>query len=461
MTHHVVIGAGPAATNAIETIRHLESDASRITLISNEVAHSRMAVPYWLAGQIGREQTYTGDEAYFKQLQVDTRIGRRVTSIQPSDKVVETDDGQRIPFDTLLLATGSKPMKLPVEGSDLDGVTPQWNLHHVEAALETLDGKTSPRVTLVGAGFIGFIILSALYKRGCQLTVVEREAHVLPRMLTQHSARFVERWLDQKGIAVHTGTSVTGITSGADDVKTVATSAGAIEADLVVVAIGVKPNTQLAEAAGLATDHGILVDANMRTSDPAIFAAGDCAQGVSLLGDQREVHAIHPTAVDHGRIAGANMAGQATGYPGSLSMNVLDVCGLQCVSYGNWNDGAAEAFEISSEATNVYRNLLWTGNQITGAMFVGQANNVGMLTDVGMVKGLIQTQAQLADWKEFLRKNPFDIRRAFIGAGVAERLRESTLLGRPAAARKFHFGQAKPSVAPNPHHAAFVGSKKV
>ena len=460
MKHHVIIGGGPAATNAIETIRQVESDASKITLISDEVAHSRMALPYWLSGQIPREQTHTGDATYFERLQVDTKFGCRVTSIEPAAKSVESEDGQSISYDTLLLATGSTPLELPVDGADLDGVTPQWNLRHIEASLKLLEGKPAPRVVLVGAGFIGFIILSALHKRGCQLTVVEREANVLPRMLTKHSAGFVERWLDQKGVTVRTGTTVTGISEDADGTNQVATSNGSIAADLVVAAIGVKPNTELAEAAGLSTDHGILVNANLQTSDASIFAAGDCAQGDSLLGDQKEVHAIHPTAVDHGRIAGANMAGQKVDYPGSLSMNVLDVCGLQCVSYGNWNDASAETFEISSEGTNVYRNILWSEDRITGAMFVGQANNVGMLTDVGMVKGLIQTQTALGPWKDFLKQNPFDIRRAFIGSGVAEKLRQSTLIGRPATSRNFHFGDAKPSVPANSHHAAYVGTKK-
>ena len=339
MPHHVIIGGGPAATNAIETIRQVESEPSQITMISDEVAYSRMALPYWLSGQIPREHTHTGDAAYFERLQVDTRFGRRVASIDAASRLVKLDDGQTVKYDTLLLATGSTPLKLPVDGGDLPGVTPQWNLQHVETAIQLLDGKQAPRVVLVGAGFIGFIILSALYKRGCQLTVVEREDHVLPRMLTKHSAGFVQRWLDQKGVTVRTQTNVTGISQADDGSKTVATSGGDIPADMVVAAIGVRPNTELAQAAGLDTDFGILVNANMQTSDASIFAAGDCAQGDSLLGGSKQVHAIQPTAVDHGRIAGANMAnhvgsGPRVDYPGSLSMNVLDVCGLQCVSYG-------------------------------------------------------------------------------------------------------------------------------
>lgn len=154
------------------------------------------------------------------------------------------------------------------------------------------------------------------------------------------------------------------------------------------------------------------------------------------------------------------MAGQDVHYAGSLSMNVLDVCGLQCVSYGSWNDASAESMVISSPATHIYRSLLWTGEQITGAMFVGRANDVGMLTDVGMVKGLMQTQTALGTWKPFLAKNPFDIRRAYVASRVAEKLVQTTLLGRPAASPQFRFGGAQVENKPSPHHASFVSTKE-
>ena len=457
MTHNVIIGGGPAATNAIETLRQFDQGSSQITLISDEPAHSRMALPYWLSGQIPKTQTFTGDDAYFERLAVDTRFGQRVAALDPAAKSVQIEGGSIVNYDNLLLATGSTPLALPVAGSDIDGVTPQWTLTNVEDSLRVLQNKSNPRVVLVGAGFIGFIILSALHKRGCQLTVVEREPHVLPKMLAAESAGYVERWLAAKGVDVRASTSVTGITDSGG-MKTVATSDGSIEADLVVVAIGVSPNTHLAEAAGITTDHGILVDDRLRTSDRSVFAAGDCAQGVAMFSDQPQVHAIHPTAVDHGRIAGANMAGQDIAYPGSLSMNVLDVCGLQCVSYGNWDDLHAEAFKISSPTTNVYRSLLWTDDRITGAMFVGQANNVGMLTDVGMVKGMMQTQISLGPWKDYLRQNPFDIRRAYVGSKAAEKLANTTLLGRPAVTRQFHHGSL-PATRVSPHHGSYVGTK--
>ena len=457
MAQQVIIGGGPAATNAVEAIRQFDGD-SQISLICDEPAHSRMALPYWLSGQISREHTYTADAGYFERLGVDAKIGARVAAIHPQTKTVDLADGTQLSYDNLLLATGSRPLPLPIEGGELPEVTPQWSLSDIERSLAILAEKSNPRVVLVGAGFIGFIVLSALFKRGCQLTVVERAAQVLPRMLAAPAAQLVQRWLQEKGIGLHAASSVAAITRADDGTKRVELSSGeTLSADLVVAAVGVSPNLDLVEGTEIETDHGILVNERMQTSVPSIYAAGDCAQGSALFQHERQVHAIQPTAVDHGRVAGANMAGQDIAYPGSLSMNVLDVCGLQCVSYGNWDDSSAEQMEISNESTYVYRNLLWTGDKITGAMFLGRANDVGMLTDVGMVKGLMQTQSSLGPWKEFLGRNPFDIRRAFIGSRVAEKLAQSTLLGRPATTRAFHVADTAPTTGP--HHRAYVGTK--
>ena len=193
----------------------------------------------------------------------------------------------------------------------------------------------------------------------------------------------------------------------------------------------------------------------MQTSVANIYAAGDIAQGPVFFGDRPTVHAIQTTAVDQGRVAGANMAGQEVHYPGSLLMNVVDVCGLQAASFGAWNDSQAEAVTIANAEGSVYRKLLWRDDQIVGAIFTGRANDVGMLTDVGMVKGILQTRTPLGTWKSFLQENPFDIRRAYVASGVAQKLVGTTLLGRPSQGRQYQFGGAKPTVPANPPHANF------
>jgi NAD(P)H-nitrite reductase large subunit len=462
--HHVIIGGGPAATNAIETIREFDGGRSTITLLCDEPAHSRMALPYWLAGTIPEAHTHTGDAAYFTRLDVATRFGVRVTAVDPRGKTVTLADGGRLDFDNLLIATGASPLAPTIAGADLPGVEPLWSLAHTGRVLEYAAslrpaGRT-PRVVLIGAGFIGFIVLNAMFKRKWELAVVEREGQVLPRMLDAPAAEHVRRWLATRDVAVHCGATVQGIRQGADGTKAVELSDGrSLPADIVILATGIRPNVELLQGSGIATGEAILVNDRMQTNFPHVYAGGDVAQGPVLYGTQNAVHPIQPTAVDHGRVAGANMAGHEVHYPGSLLMNVVDICGLQGASFGRWDDAAAEAMTIDHPDGFIYRKLLWSDDRISGAIFAGRANDLGMLTDIGMVKGLIQTGARLGPWKKYLRGNPFDIRRAYVASGVAAKLAGTALLGRPAKARQYRFGAAEPKVPANAAHAVFVAKR--
>ena len=460
-THNVIIGGGPAATNAIEAIRQSDGD-SKITLICDEPAHSRMALPYWLSGDIPRGHTLTADEAYFKKLKVDACIGQRVTKIDPKANTLTLADSSTVEFDNLLIATGSVPLALPIPGVDLPGVQHLWTLDQTQSALETANGNANPRVVMIGSGFIGFIMLNAMHKRGWQLAVVEREAHVLPRMLNTESAAIVQSWLKTKNVDLHCGKTAKSI-SAKNGVKVVELADGTkLQADLVIVAVGVQPGVAVVDGSGIdaqsGPDGGIAVNDRMQTNFPNIYAAGDVARGPVLVGDGPAVHAIQPTAVDHGRVAGANMAGQEVHYPGSLLMNILDICGLQCASFGDFSSG--QSMTIGNPDGYIYRSLLWSGDQITGAIFLGRARDMGMLTDVGMVKGMIQTRTAMGSWKKFLEENPFDIRRPYIATKVAAKLSGSTLLGRPSRTRQYQFEGAGDKSAVGSSHGVFMAARE-
>jgi NAD(P)H-nitrite reductase large subunit len=458
--HLVIVGGGPAATNAMETIRRY-NETARITLICDEPPHSRMALPYWLAGQIPREQTHTGDDAYFRRLRVDVRLGTRVTKLNEQARTLELDSNETLAFDRLLLATGSVPVPLPIPGADLPDVLHLWTLAQTDAVLQAAAHHARPRVVMIGAGFIGLIVLNAMYKRGWELAVVERDSQILPRMLDNHAASIAQAWLEHKQVAVHWGVEVQAIEMDNQGQKHVRLSNGSLlPADIVIVATGVRPNVSLVADTSIEIEHGILVDHQLCTNVAGIYAAGDVAQAPIRFSNRREVHAIQPTAVDHGRVAGANLAGQEIQYPGSLSMNVLDICGLQSASFGDWNNAQSESFVIANPHESIYRCLKWTDDRITGAIFVGRASNLGMLTDVGMVKGMIQTGASLGSWKEFLRKNPFDIRRAFVANNIPQQLLKDTLLGQPAQARQYRYDGAAAAHRPGAAHHLYVHTKE-
>ena len=452
----VIVGAGPAGMYAAETIRSLDATAA-ITLVGDEPPHARMALPYWLAGQVPRAQTLTGGPELYARLQLDARIGVRATALDPTAQRVELSDGTSLEFDALLLALGSRPRRLAIPGAELPGVQTMWSLADTETLLDGLQPGTE--VCLIGAGFIGLIVLNALWKRRCKLQVVESADHILPRMLGVDAAGVAEQWLSARGVSLHPGEQVERIEADGSRRGVILADGGELSADRVILATGVQPNVELARAAGLKVESGILVDQRCRTSAPGIYAAGDCAAGPNLLGGPHEVHAIQPTAVDHGRVAGANMAGKDVEYPGSLSMNILDVAGLQCVSFGNWTGDGPDTQVLRNAGSALYRKLVWDGGALVGAVFVGPMNDVGMLNDVGMVKGFIQSQVQWGEWTRHLQESPADLRRPYVALGVPQLLVARTLLGAPSVARSHRAGDLQPTVDRGPHHAVFVGGR--
>ena len=405
---HVIIGAGPAGVIAAETLRRGDPDCS-IKLITNEAEapYSRMALPYFLAGSIGEDGTHLRHgENHFIDLGIDV-VNDQVASVSPDKKSIAMADGGEVSFDRLLIATGSNAARPPVPGMDLPGVENCWTLadgRKIAAAT-----KNGSRVVLMGAGFIGCIVLEAMVARGVDLTIVEMEDRMLPRMMDHTGGDMIKRWCQSKGVKVMTSTRVTGIEKSASALTISYGDGTSAEIDAVVVATGVKPNIGFLEGSGIDTDLGVLVDHNLATSKAGIFAAGDVAQGPELLSGNREIHAIQPTASEHGRIAALNMAGHKTHYRGSLSMNVLNTLGLISSSFGMWDgaEGGQEALAVDNDGFR-YLRLSFKDDVVVGALALG------LTSHVGVIRGLIQTGVKLGHWKDRLMEDPNRVMEAYL-----------------------------------------------
>ena len=405
---YVVIGTGPAGVIAAETLSRTDPKGS-VKLIGGEpeAPYSRMAIPYLLADDIQEEGTHLRHSMdHYKALGIDIAQGR-VASVSPDDMSLAMEDGGTVRFDRLLIATGSQAARPPVPGMDLDGVENCWTLEDArKIAAATSKGS---RVVLMGAGFIGCIVLEALAARGIELTVVEMEDRMLPRMMDHAGGDMIKRWCESKGVKVLTSTQVSAIEQDGDALKVSFGDGGGMAADMVVCATGVKPNIGFLEGSGIECEYGVLVDNNLATNKAGIYAAGDVAQGPELLTGAKEIHAIQPTASEHGRIAALNMAGQPTHYRGSLSMNVLNTLGLVSSSFGQW-DGAEGGDEVQAVDTEgfQYLKLAFKDDVIVGALALGLTQHVGV------IRGLIQTGIKLGHWKERLMKDPHRVMEAYL-----------------------------------------------
>ena len=405
---HVIVGAGPAGVVAAETLRR-QDPSSEIVILGDEPEppYSRMALPYMLAEHVGEPGTHLrhGDGHYGK-LGIDVRQAR-ASDVDTANRTVTLSDGGAIGYDRLLIATGAHPIRPPIEGIDSEGVENCWTLPDARRILAA--SKPGDRVVLMGAGFIGCIVLEALAARGVELVVVEMADRMLPRMMDETGGAMIARWCESRGVKVRTGTRVTQI-DRSNGALTLSVDRGEpIEADLVVCATGVAPNIGLLEGSGIECADGVLVDHRLRTSADGVYAAGDVAQGPDFSTGQRAVHAIQPTAVEHGRIAALNMSGAQTQFRGSLSMNVLNTLGLVSSSFGLWMgaDGG-ERSVAADEARSRYLRLEFEEDRVVGALALGLTQHVGVL------RGLIQTGVRLGAWMEKLREDPNLVMNAYL-----------------------------------------------
>lgn len=415
--HHVILGAGPAGVVAAEHIRKLDANC-RITLVGDEPEppYSRMAIPYYLIGKIEEPGTYLRKaENYFDAKRIDVKR-QRATAVDAASRTVSLDNGENISFDKLLIATGSHPIRPPIDGMDLPQVHSCWTLEDARNIIEL--AQEGSRVVLMGAGFIGCIVLEALALRKVQLTVIEMENRMVPRMMNETTGGMIKSWCIDKGVNVLTSTKVNEISQGSGDAALNVTldNGETLQADLVISATGVRSNMSFLEDSGIETSQGVVVDQFLQTSQANVYAAGDVAQGRDFSTEKHDVQAIQPTAVEHGRLAATNMVrGNQVAHRGSVNMNVLDTLGLVSTSFGMWMgvDGG-DCSETSDPENYTYLNLQFEGDKLVGA------SSLGITQHVGVLRGLIQSEVDLGDWKQKLMQDPTRVMEAYLAKAQAQ-----------------------------------------
>ncbi|BAE51728.1 NAD(P)/FAD-dependent oxidoreductase [Paramagnetospirillum magneticum] len=406
---YVIVGGGPAGVIAAETLRHQDASGS-VTLVCGEPGppYSRMAIPYAMAGKIDEAGTWLRkDWNHYEALGI-RLLHDRVATVEPAAKRVRLAAGGELSYDALLIATGSSPARPRIPGLDLPGVHSCWTLED----LRRIDPMLQPgrRVLLLGAGFVACIILQSLVQRGVKVTVsCGASGRMVRSMMDETAGGMIMRWCRAKGVEVLTAGRPTAIEQRDTGLRITLDSGKTTEADLVIVGTGVKTNTAFLDGSGIAVDDGIVVDQYLRTSVDGIWAAGDVAQGFNCCTGLREVHAIQPTAVEHGRIAAMNMSGIPTEFGGSLSMNTLETLGLISCSFGQWmgRDGG-EQVRVVDEDHFRYLRLEFFDGRLVGA------NTVGMTNEIGIIRGLIQTRLRLGAWLERLKRDPSRLAEAYV-----------------------------------------------
>jgi NAD(P)H-nitrite reductase large subunit len=343
--HLAIVGNSAAALSALEAFRARDR-ASWVTLVSSEPgpAYSRVLLPYFLRGRVARDDLFIRPSRYYESMDARTLFGTRVEAVDVHRRRLELSGGDGLDFDRLLVATGSSPSKPPIPGLEGPRVHHLWTLEDALRLDELL--RPGARALVLGAGFVALQAAWAARRRGLEVTVVELAEHVLPRVLDEPAARLLEREMVAQGLTVHTATRTEAVEHGRDGaLRVVASGLDPLDVDVIIVGTGIRPNAGLLPQALEADAPGIPVDETMSTVIEGVYAAGDVARGPVCAGGPREIHALWPTAVEQGRVAGANLAGAGVAYAGSLSMNVTEMFGVTVASLGRIVEGPGDQVE--------------------------------------------------------------------------------------------------------------------
>ena len=378
MAQYIIIGNGVAAASCIEGIRSLDKD-SRITVVSEEnyPVYCRPLISYYLEGKTDLERMKYRNDDYYDQMGCDVLYGKKAVKIDTENKSILLDDGTILPYTSACIAAGSSPFVPPFSG--LDTVEKKYAFMTIDdtLALESAITKDS-RVLIVGAGLIGLKCAEGLKDRVAEITVCDLANRVLSSILDDECASIMQKHLEANGIQFMLVDS-----EKAFDKNTASMQSGkTVDFDVLVLAVGVRPNTSLVSDAGGKVDRGILINDRMETSIPDIYAAGDCTEGNDISCDKHRILAILPNANMQGRCAGINMAGDDAVFDKAIPMNSIGFFGLHAMTAGSYysEDEGGELYEEKSDGK--LKRLFTRDGYLTGFILIGDTQRAGIYTSL-------------------------------------------------------------------------------
>lgn len=370
---YVIIGNSAAAVGCIEGIRQ-EDRTGPITVVTDEPYHtySRPLISYLLLGKTDEERMKYRPDGFYEENGVTLLAGKRAEKIDPESKTVLLDDGQALSYDKLLVAAGSRPFVPPIKG--LDGVENAFTFMTLDSA-KALEKALGPdkRVLILGAGLIGLKCAEGIAGRVGSLTVADLADHILPSILDSEAAAMVQRHIEDHGVSFLLGDGVDSFEGNTAVLK----SGKKVPFDLLVICVGVRPNTSLVSEAGGEVARGIRVDPGCATTIPDVYAAGDCTESFDVSSGQQRILALLPNAYMQGRCAGTNMAGGEAVYDHAIPMNAIGFFGYHVLTAGTYTGEIYRSAEGCS-----LKKLFYENDRLKGYILLGDVARAGIYTSL-------------------------------------------------------------------------------
>ena len=370
---YVIIGGSAAAIGCIEGVRSVDK-TGEIILITGETEwnYSRPLISYLLEGKTTRDKMWCRPDGFFTRNGVTVKAGVLATTLDAGDRTVRLSTGERLAYDRLLAATGSRPFVPPIPGLEtVERTFCFQTLSDASALAEAL--RPESRVLILGAGLTGVKCAEGIRGLCAQIAIADLAPRVLPAVLDDTAAAMVQARMEEKGVRFYLNDSAAAFRGNTARLQ----SGTELEFDVLVTAVGVRPNTQLVADAGGAVDRGILVDGRCATTLPDVYAAGDCAQGYDAVSGEKRMLPLWPNAVLQGETAGINMAGGRADYTQGIALNASGVFGLHMVTAGSYE---GESFTVQRDGS--YKRLVTADGVLKGVIMVGDVSRAGIYTDL-------------------------------------------------------------------------------
>ena len=414
---YVIIGNSAAAVGCIEGIRKTDK-TGEILLFSDEkqATYSRPLISYWLKGKVTDKNMYYRPENFYEKNAVTTRLGIKVTAMDAKGKTLTLSDGEKVKYDKLLVATGSRPFVPPIEGvSDCKSAVTFLSWDSAIQLKSMINEKS--RVIVLGAGLIGLKVAEGLAGHVGTLSIVEMAPHLMPSVLDDKGALMVQKHIEKSGVQFVFGDSAAKVGTSAGENALTLGSGKKLPFDVLVVAAGVRPNVELVKDAGGEVGRGVVIDERMRTTLDSVYSAGDCVEAVDVVTGARRIMALLPNAYMQGEAAGINMAGGDSDFSKAMPMNAIGFFGLPLVTAGSY-DGE----EYLEEGDGFYKKLVFKDDRLVGYILIGDVDRAGIYT------AIIREKIDLRGVDiELLKKRPqlmlfgkADRKRILAGGGIAE-----------------------------------------
>jgi nitrite reductase (NADH) large subunit len=393
----IIVGNGLGGTIAAKTLREIDPDVE-IDIFAEEKYHyyPRPNLIEFIAGNLPMDKIFAYSEEWYAQQKIEVHLRKPVKKIIPVSQEIEVEGGKREKYDALLLAAGSFPFVPPFKGAEKRGV---FTLRTLDDALEILEyQKNHHRVVVIGGGLLGLEIARALSSGGASVEVVEFFEYLLPRQLDTQGSSLLKTEIEKMGIKVHLGLATEEIL-GQDEMKGLKFKGGQEhEADMAVVAAGIKPEIELGKEAGLEVDRGLVVNDLLQSSEPKIFAAGDIMQ------HRGRIYGIIPATFAQARLVASNILGDKKKYEGTIPWNTLKVVGLYLTSIGLINAQEETQEEIREERREegIYKKIILQDGIIIGALWMGTKQGVDHISRI------ISEKKNVEKWKDSILKEDFD-----------------------------------------------------